>query len=92
MLLWVAQSHVSYQVLQELNSLFMPISSGKIVAPVSIDDVRTALGVSSNDLGYLCKNTHGKTNMWAKYKPVIYPSENINLTNSNWWKSSIKEL
>ena len=66
----------------------MPISSGKIVAPVSIDDVRTALGVSSYDLGYLCKNTHGKTNMWAKYKPVIYPSENINLTNSNWWKSS----
>ena len=66
----------------------MPISSGKIVAPVSIDDVRTALGVSSYDLGYLCKNTHGKTNMWAKYKPVIYPSEKINLTNSNWWKSS----
>lgn len=66
----------------------MPISSGKIVAPVSIDDVRTALGVSSYDLGYLCKNTHGKTNMWAKYKPVIYPSENINLTNSDWWKSS----
>lgn len=66
----------------------MPISSGKIIAPVSIDDVRTALGVSSYDLGYLCKNTHGKTNMWAKFKPVIYPSENINLTNSNWWKSS----
>lgn len=69
MLLRVAQSHVSYQVLLELNSLFMPISSGKIVAPVSIDDVRTALGVSSYDLGYLCKNTHGKTNMWASISP-----------------------
>lgn len=50
----------------------MGTSNGKITAPVSIADVSTALGVGNYDLGYLCKNTHGKINMWSKKKPVIY--------------------
>ena len=47
----------------------MSNSGGKITAPVSIDDVRTVLGVSSYDLGTLCKNSNGKINKWSKYKP-----------------------
>lgn len=50
----------------------MSVSNGKIIAPVSIDDVKSVLGESSNDLATLCKSS--KINMWAKYKPTIYPS------------------
>lgn len=51
----------------------MSNSGGKITAPISITtDVSPVLGVSNYDLGYLCANTHGKINMWAKYKPVRY--------------------
>ena len=32
----------------------MAVSNGIITAPVSISDVRQALGVASNDLGTLC--------------------------------------
>ena len=45
----------------------MGYSNGIVTAPVSIDDVKKALGVSSNDLGTLCKAT--QINKWAKYKP-----------------------
>ena len=47
----------------------MSVSNGKIVAPVSIDDVKSVLGESSNDLATLCKSSN--INKWAKYKPVI---------------------
>jgi hypothetical protein len=50
----------------------MSVSNGKIIAPVSIDDVKSILGESSNDLATLCKSS--KINMWAKYKPTCYPS------------------
>lgn len=50
----------------------MSVSNGKITAPVSIDDVKTVLGESSNDLATLC--TSPKINVWAKYKPTVYPS------------------
>ena len=50
----------------------MSVSNGKIVAPVSIDDVKSILGESSNDLATLCKSS--KINVWAKYKPTVYPS------------------
>lgn len=50
----------------------MSVSNGKIVAPVSIDDVKSVLGESSNDLAILCKSP--KINIWAKYKPTVYPS------------------
>lgn len=48
----------------------MPYNSntGIITAPVSIDDVKQALGESSNDLATLCKSEN--INIWSKYKPI----------------------
>lgn len=48
----------------------MPYNSetGIISAPVSIDDVKRALGESSNDLATLCKSKN--INAWSKYKPI----------------------
>lgn len=43
-------------------------NSGIISAPVSIDDVKQALGESSNDLATLCKSDN--INIWSKYKPI----------------------
>ncbi len=51
----------------------MSNSNGVISAPVSIDDVKTVLGESSNDLATLCKSSN--INMWAKYKPVDYSAD-----------------
>ena len=42
--------------------------NGIISAPVSIDDVKRALGESSNDLATLCKSKN--FNVWSKYKPL----------------------
>lgn len=42
--------------------------SGIISAPVSIDDVKQALGESSDDLATLCKSEN--INIWSKYKPI----------------------
>lgn len=42
--------------------------TGIISAPVSIDDVKRALGESSNDLATLCKSEN--INIWSKYKPI----------------------
>ena len=46
----------------------MSVSNGKITAPVSIDDVKSVLGESSNDLATLCKSENIK--MWSKNKPI----------------------
>lgn len=53
----------------------MPYNSetGIISAPVSIDDVKRALGESSNDLATLCKSEN--INMWSKYKPISCKGE-----------------
>lgn len=59
----------------------MSVSNGKIVAPVSIDDVKSVLGESSNDLATLCKSS--KINVWAKYKPTVYPSP----FTDDWYKA-----
>ncbi len=45
----------------------MSYSRGIITEPVSIRDIQRALGVSSPDLGTLCK--HANVNKWAMYKP-----------------------
>lgn len=50
----------------------MSVSNGKIIAPISIEDVKTVLGETSNDLATLCKSEN--INIWSKYKPTIYPS------------------
>ena len=47
--------------------------SGIISAPVSIDDVKKALGESSNDLATLCKSEN--INIWSKYKPISCKGE-----------------
>lgn len=60
----------------------MSIVDGKIVAPVSIDDVKSILGESSNDLATLCKSS--KINMWAKYKPTAIPVP----FSDNWYKGA----
>lgn len=56
--------------------------NGIISAPVSIDDVKSVLGYSSNDLASLC--TCEGINMWAKYKPV--DSDNAFLDINTGWK------
>ena len=48
-------------------------NSGIISAPVSIDDVKQALGESSNDLATLCKSEN--INIWSKYKPISCKGE-----------------
>lgn len=47
--------------------------NGIISAPVSIDDVKRALGESSNDLATLCKSEN--INIWSKYKPISCKGE-----------------
>lgn len=52
--------------------LQLPISGG-INGSIRIENIYTVLEVSPRtvgyDLGYICCNQHGKTNMWARYKP-----------------------
>lgn len=52
----------------------MPYNNSErmIVAPVSIRDVQIATGCGDNDLGTLI--TNASINMWARFKPVKYPS------------------
>lgn len=64
----------------------MAHSNGKITAPVGIDaDIAPVLGVGNYDLGYLCRNTHGKINKWAKYKPVRQPWMD---ERAGYWKAA----
>lgn len=42
----------------------MSVNNGKITPPISIDDVKSVLGESSNDVATLCKST--KINKWRK--------------------------
>lgn len=63
----------------------MAYSNGIITAPVSIDDVKQALGVGSNDLGTLCKSV--KINMWSRKKPVIF-NQLFPALDSDWWLST----
>ena len=50
----------------------MALANGKITAPVSIDDLKSLFGEGSGALATLC--TSPKINVWAKYKPTVYPS------------------
>lgn len=54
----------------------MSHTSTTISAPVNaVADVQAVLGLSSTSTtgkeSYLCGNTHGQTNKWAKYKPIV---------------------
>lgn len=65
-------------------------SNGRISAPVSTSDICNVLGLGDHRLSYLFKNTHGRINMWSRYKPV--PSEQVKFDdniitlngNSSW--------
>ena len=46
----------------------MSVNNGKITPPISIDDVKSVLGESSNDIATLCKSA--KINKWSKNKPI----------------------
>lgn len=50
----------------------MPNANGKITAPVNTDDVCAVLGLATHDVGYLCANSHGRINPWAKFKPTRF--------------------
>lgn len=59
----------------------MALANGKITAPVSIDDLKNLFGEGSGDLATLC--TSPKINVWAKYKPTVYPSP----FPADWYKA-----
>jgi len=44
----------------------------EVTAPISIYDIQRVIGVGDNSIGNLC--TNARVNMWAKYKPVRWPS------------------
>lgn len=49
----------------------MANSNGIITAPVRVrEDVAAVLGLNSGDVGYLCKNSHGRINKWSLRKPI----------------------
>lgn len=57
----------------------------KITQPVNTTDIGTVLQTSSRNVGFLCGNLHGNTNMWAKYKPVKQPFLDH---REGYWKAS----
>lgn len=59
----------------------MALANNKITAPVSIDDLKSLFGEPSGDLATLFKSP--KINVWAKYKPTVYPSP----FPDDWYKS-----
>lgn len=70
-----------------------------VTAPVSISNVKSALGSNSNDLASLC--VHTNINKWSKYKPVRLSSvdtitgqwdsaNNRWLSSATWWKGQAK--
>lgn len=65
----------------------MSYSNGIISAPVTIDDVKAALGESSNDLATLCKSKN--INMWSKHKPtrwaVPFYETATTIIKNQWW-------
>lgn len=76
----------------------MSYSNGKITAPVTIQNVKDALGSDSNDLATLCKDAN--INIWAKYKPVAKnlidtvtgqwdATNNKWLSSATWWKGNL---
>lgn len=70
-------------------------NNGIITAPISLkDDVYHVLGASPSgayyDLGYACRNTHGKINKWSYYKPTPYPS--LSLTTQAQMKEAFSSV
>lgn len=70
----------------------MGISNGIITKPVNLGDVQNSLGESSNDIGFLCSNQHGKINPASRYKPTasarINPDPRPVLGADGVWRDS----
>ena len=65
----------------------MSNSNGIITPPVTIEDVKTVLGLLSiNDLGTLC--TTDRINMWSRMKPVHIRGAISHERTGNWWKGT----
>ena len=51
----------------------MSVNGTILSAPIGLAEVYSVLGVSKSgsyyDVGYICSNSHGRTNPWALYKP-----------------------
>ena len=54
----------------------MSIQYGEVIAPIGLQELYNHMGLApykgNYDLGYLCGNSHGKTNKWAWHKPIRY--------------------
>lgn len=72
----------------------MSVTNRYIERPVSISDVKTAIGSSSNDLGTLCTyhsesgSSQTGINKWAKHKPIrfsqVTPLTDAQFANANY--------
>lgn len=49
-----------------------------ITAPVTIANVKTALGETSNDLGTLCR--HMGINVWSRFKPINHSGKTLDVS------------
>lgn len=67
----------------------MSHTNNTISAPVAIDDVKSVLGESSNDVGTLCKSTN--INMWSKKKPVRLSNPFPDI-NGTWYRADDDDL
>jgi len=64
----------------------MANANGKIIAPVSMRDVQTTLGVNKYNVGELCVDP--SINIWAKYKPVVHTDIFASAGRDPiWWKA-----
>ena len=54
-------------------------SNGTVIAPIGLQELYNHMGLApyngNYDLGYLCGNSHGKTNKWAWHKPIRYNTQ-----------------
>ena len=70
----------------------MSHSNGIITDPVSLSaDIYPVLGINKTgefyDTVYACANTHGRINMWSRFKPVRWTNRpGITSQNPEWWK------
>lgn len=68
--------------------------NGRISIPVTTTDICNVLGLSDRRLSYLCRNTHGKINIWSRYKPVPFKNVSafkdtiISLDGYSSWKDT----
>lgn len=57
----------------------MSIQYGTVTSPIGLEELYNNMGLAAYkgnyDLGYLCGNTHGKTNKWAWNKPIRYNTQ-----------------